>query len=177
MNRVLYIPYTYAEGRELRLMAQSFKSNSKHRFVIMHHKSGLNILGSLGPADSVYVLCHYAESVRSAIATLAGDSPMFSDELAKRIEADGLKPTFGGKVKLFACEAGKGDNSFAKEWANYMRNTKHYNSCQFYGYSMDVAGPATHGGHKLALDIPADYTGDDYEPFIVGNAKQFRVPV
>ena len=178
MQHILYIPYTYAEGRELRLMAQSWKANSRHRYVIMHHKSGLNLLGSLGPRDVVYVLCHYAESVRSIISTLSGENPLFSDKLSDRIVEDGLSSTFGGKLKLFACEAGAGPNSFAHEWAAHMRKEKHFNSCQFFAYSTSVAGPAEYGAHKLALDLPDQWAEDeDLTKYVLGKAKEFRVPL
>jgi hypothetical protein len=176
MARILYIPYTYADGPELRLMAQSWKSNARQRLVIMHYKSGLKLLSSLGPRDVIYVLCHYAESVRSVISSLAGDNPLFHDQLGDRIAEDGLDAAFGGKLKLFACEAGAGGNSFASQWANYMRNTKHFVACRFYAYTKSVSGPGEPGGSKLALELPDHYDEDaDLTQYILGSAKAYRV--
>lgn len=117
-----------------------------------------------------------------------------ADLLQKGIEVRGpdgklkalakLDPAFPGKIKVYACESGKGSallfgalkfDSFAQRLADEMYK-RGYTACRFYGYSTAVSTyvtDVTDGKHKSSLEKNAAAGGH----ITIGRASEARVEV
>ena len=141
-TRVIFIPWRVAleqTGDALQWQAAGVLKGKW--FDIVHYNTLLRPLTLKRMWEgSVYIFGHGAPGDGTiAPGGLGIGSSLSYSVVADRLIFMGLGRPFRGKIKLFSCYSGEGgDRSFAKRFADYMRERKKYDSCTYEGYTEEL---------------------------------------
>ncbi len=150
-TRVVFIPFA---GRNLKqqLLLQSWPLG---RYQIAPYTGGvIDSIRGLSFIDELYVYGHGGageDFLRGEPEDGKRAEDVRYEELANRLERSGLPKSFGGRIKIYACESADvakgGVWSLAKKFAVYMYNVKHYWLCSFWGYEGKITLEYKEGMH------------------------------
>jgi hypothetical protein len=186
-NRILYVPWPVGEAGMLVLMATRFLRNARNApakpnkepktWRLVYFVPGQDCLSALQMSDQIYVLGHgLPGSSRISIDSSASQTARF-DLVCNRLQDNGLKKHFAGKIKFYNCsgaldfESNVGPESFAAKSARLLRE-RGFTECRIFGYSTPVSNPDKSGKKSRERTI-AGYPRPVWVPGARGSRVEF----
>lgn len=182
MSKIIFIPFSNNEGNTgERGEARQWIQNGGAKKVAVYTGSSLPEIKGAGVFDEIYVVGHGAAG-DPTIDSDTGVSLKY-DTVAGRLIASGLRKSYAGCIKIYACRGGEATDknlSFAKLFAVEMIKKQSRYLCSVYGYvgsltaNMLTQEEATGSGDDETLHKWSRKHGDDASGRVRASSRRKR---
>lgn len=166
-KHIHFIPWTRASGEHVDFLAEvqdwanssaAGETNHRYNFDIVCHGDAYD-MSTLPWYSEIYVHGHGGKGDHELSSECGANTSLKYDAVADRLISHGLKKTWSGAIKLYACSSGTptlGRQSFAAKFAQYMRFKKNYHLVSYVGYygaidgCPDYSPEGSYSKHKYA---------------------------
>lgn len=146
MKRYVFMPFDQGD-QELESWGKAWAgiSNEKKGFEYHQFSPYKKPFANAPLLSQIYIIAH--GSAGSKTVATSGGLQLGFDTLAYRMKQSGLVPQFWGKIKVYACSAGKegpgNAKAFTELFATCMRSNYQFKHCQYFGYQTNLRTPLT----------------------------------